>query len=153
MSTNGLEQYPDIMEQLQFQQWGFLTRTPRKYCQNLIWEFYASHYATLQATNSGLRSQIEAFNIISVWGVSIDISLEAINQYYLGEDYALIDTSIYDEKANTIMPPPPVTSDFPSAERALKRSSSSTSALCPVPTVPSRATSTFGKSGRTFLLT
>ncbi|MCD7464124.1 hypothetical protein HAX54_052168 [Datura stramonium] len=71
VNTNRLNSYPDILDQLKHQ------RLP----------------GTGQNPNSRHRTERQSEV------VRVDISPEKINQYYLGHDYAPVDTTSYDEKA------------------------------------------------------
>ncbi|MCD7468243.1 hypothetical protein HAX54_006244 [Datura stramonium] len=83
------------------QKWEFLLLSFGRYCQTLVQEFYVTYGATLQAANPGLRSLIEPFNYVKLRGIQIDINPEEINRYYMGADYATIETTIYNEKVKS----------------------------------------------------
>ncbi|MCE0482471.1 hypothetical protein HAX54_041268 [Datura stramonium] len=81
---------------LQFQQSHW---TSQRVLPSTYREYYASGGATLEASSSGTKSQIKALDRVIVWGVLIDIIPKVINRFYLGNDYAPINTSTYEEKA------------------------------------------------------
>ncbi|MCD9558468.1 hypothetical protein HAX54_015854 [Datura stramonium] len=60
----GLDQYPDILEQLHFHHGDFSTKPLGKYFQTLVQKFYASYGATLEATSNRPKSHIEALDTV-----------------------------------------------------------------------------------------
>lgn len=64
----------------------------------MVREFFAAYGATLDATRTGPKSQQDLLERVTVRGVSVDISAEAINRYYMGNAYVPVDSAAYAEK-------------------------------------------------------